>query len=121
MTIVFNVNIYTLVDYRGCDFLLGGKLMFIVLLRFSDNKDQASQHMAGHNAWLKRGFDDGVFLLAGKIEPGTGGAVVAQASSLSVLQDRVNEDPFVVEKVVSAEIIEVSPARVDDRLSFLMS
>lgn len=95
--------------------------MFIVLLRFSDNKDQASQHMDGHNAWLKRGFDDGVFLLAGKIEPGTGGAVVAQESSLSVLQARVNEDPFVVERVVLAEIIEVSPSRADDRLKFLVS
>ena len=37
--------------------------MFVVLLRFSDNKDQASEFMEGHNAWIKRGFDDGVFLL----------------------------------------------------------
>lgn len=35
--------------------------MFMVLLRFSDNKSQASQLMDGHNAWIARGFDDGVF------------------------------------------------------------
>lgn len=32
--------------------------MFIVLLKFSDNKEQAGQFMEGHNAWLKRGFDE---------------------------------------------------------------
>ena len=39
--------------------------MFIVLLRFSDNKGRASQFMEGHKEWIKRGFDDGVFLLVG--------------------------------------------------------
>ncbi len=26
--------------------------------------------MLGHNGWIKRGFDDGVFLLAGSLQPG---------------------------------------------------
>lgn len=29
--------------------------------------------MDGHKAWLKRGFDDGVFLLASSREPSLGG------------------------------------------------
>ena len=37
--------------------------MFIALLKFSDNKGKASQFMEGHKEWIKRGFDDGVFLL----------------------------------------------------------
>ena len=37
--------------------------MFIVLLKFSDNKDKASRFMEGHKEWIKLGFDDGVFLL----------------------------------------------------------
>ena len=32
--------------------------MFIVFLRFSDNKGNAGQFMEGHKEWLKRGFDD---------------------------------------------------------------
>lgn len=51
--------------------------MFIVLLKFSDNKSQASQFMEGHQQWIKRGFDDGVFLLAGSLQPNLGGGVVA--------------------------------------------
>ncbi len=94
--------------------------MLIVLLKFSDNKSQASQFMDGHNKWIKRGFDDGVFLLAGSLQPNLGGGIVAHNTSLSDLQNRVNDDPFIAENVVSAEIIEIAPAKVDDRLEFLL-
>ncbi len=94
--------------------------MFIVLLKFSDNKDQASQLMEGHKEWIKRGFDDGVFLLAGSLQPNLGGGIVSHNTSLSDLQSRVNDDPFVAENVVSAEILEITPAKADDRLKFLL-
>lgn len=94
--------------------------MFIVLLKFSGNKRQAGQFMDGHNEWIRRGFDDGVFLLAGGLQPDLGGGIVAHNTSLSELQGRVNGDPFVAENVVTAEILEITPARADERLSFLL-
>ena len=93
--------------------------MFIVLLKFSDDKGKAPEFMEGHNAWLKRGFDDGVFLLAGSLQPGLGGAIVARDTSLANLQNRVNDDPFVAEGVVNAEILEIAVAKADSRLDFL--
>lgn len=95
--------------------------MFIVQLRFAGNKSQAGQFMEGHKAWLQRGFDDGVFLLAGSLQPNLGGGIVAHNTSLEALQSRVNDDPFVAEGVVNAEIIEMTPARADERLSFLLA
>lgn len=95
--------------------------MFIVLLRFSANRERAGELMDGHNAWLKRGFDDGVFLLAGSLQPGPGGMVLAQAETRDALEARVGEDPFVAEDVVSAEIVEVAPAMADERLQFLVT
>ena len=95
--------------------------MFIVLLKFSNNREQAGEFMEGHNDWIRRGFEDGVFLLVGSLQPGLGGGIVAHSASLSELQNRVNEDPFVQENVVRAEILEISPAKADDRLSFLVS
>ncbi|MEQ8356081.1 MAG: hypothetical protein RH942_11135 [Kiloniellaceae bacterium] len=94
--------------------------MFVVVLKFSGNKSQAGNFMEGHKAWLKRGFDDGVFLLAGSLAPNLGGAIVAHNTSLPQLQHRVNGDPFVAEDVVSAEILEIAPARADERLAFLL-
>ena len=94
--------------------------MFIVLLKFSDNKANAGQFMEGHREWLKRGFDDGVFLLAGSLQPDLGGGIVAHNASLPDLQGRVDTDPFVVEGVVKAEILEITPAKADTRLNFLL-
>jgi len=93
--------------------------MFVVLLKFSGNKGQAGQFMDGHNEWIKRGFDDGVFLLAGGLQPSLGGGIMAHNTSLPDLQNRVNDDPFVAENVVSAEILEITPSKTDERLKFL--
>jgi len=94
--------------------------MFIVLLKFSDNKGQASQFMEDHKEWIKRGFNDGVFLLVGSLQPDMGGGIVAHNTSLSGLQSRVNDDPFVAENIVSAEILEITPSKADERLQFLL-
>lgn len=93
--------------------------MFVVLLRFSADKSQAARFMDAHNAWLRRGFDDGVFLLAGSLPPGAGGGILAHNTARAALERRVSEDPFVAEGVVRAEIIEIAPGRTDDRLGFL--
>ncbi len=94
--------------------------MFVVLLKFSDNKASAGQFMEGHNEWIKRGFDDGVFLLVGSLQPNLGGGIVAHNTSLSDLESRVNADPFVAEKVVKAEILEITPSKADGQLKFLL-
>ncbi len=75
--------------------------------------------MDGHKARIKRGFDDGVFLLVGSLEPGLGGGILAHNTSLAELQSRVDDDPFVTEEVVKAEIFELDPGKADERLQFL--
>jgi hypothetical protein len=49
-----------------------------------------------------------------------GGGILAHNISLPDLEARVNSDPFVAEKIVSAEILEITPAKADDRLNFLL-
>lgn len=93
--------------------------MFVVLLKFAANKGEAPQFMEGHKEWINRGFEDGVFLLVGNLQPGLGGGIIAHNTTLSALRDRVKLDPFIVENVVSAEIIEIAPTRTDQRLTFL--
>lgn len=94
--------------------------MFIILLKFGANKAAAPTHMDGHNKWLKKGFDDGVFLLAGSLQPGIGGGLLAQGADRAAVEAVVAADPFVAEGVVEPEILELSPAKADDRLAFLM-
>jgi len=76
--------------------------------------------MEGHREWIERGIEDGVFALVGSLQPNLGGVIVAHNMSLSNLQGRVNNDPFVAENIVTAEILEITPAKVDERLKFLL-
>ena len=32
--------------------------MYVVLLKFAENKSKASDYMQDHNAWIRRGLDD---------------------------------------------------------------
>lgn len=94
--------------------------MFIVVLRFSDNKSQANAYMDGHNQWIRKGFEDGVFIMVGSLQHGLGGAVIAHGIPREALERRIGEDPFVAENVVTAELLEIEPKKADERLNFLM-
>lgn len=93
--------------------------MFMVLLKFTGDRSRAGQLMEGHKRWIERGFADGVFSLVGSLQPNAGGAVMAHGVTLPELRARVEEDPFVAEKIVEAEILEITPSRTDERLAFL--
>jgi uncharacterized protein YciI len=99
---------------------IGETDMFVVLLKFSTNKANASQFMDGHNSWLKDGFAKGIFLLAGTIQPKQGGAILAHNATFEQIQTIIQEDPFVSEGVVIAEIIEISPSKVASQMDFLL-
>lgn len=93
--------------------------MFVIVLRYGDDRDKAQSLSEGHIAWLGRGFDSGNVLLAGMIEPRDGGVLFAHGLSRTEVEAYVAEDPFVANCIVTAEIIEVIPGRTDERLAFL--
>jgi len=95
--------------------------MFVIFLKFSENKNRAPDFIQEHQDWIKRGFDDDVFLVVGSLQPNMGGAIVAHNTSFEELQQRINNDPFVSEKIVTAEVAEISPNQADTRLDFLLS
>lgn len=94
--------------------------MFVVFLKFSANRSRAREWMAAHNAWLQRGFEEGVFAASGSLQEQQGGCVLAHGLDRARLEQRLGEDPFIVHDVVSAEIVEVAISRVEPRLAFLM-
>ena len=95
--------------------------MYVVLLKFAENKSLAGDFMQGHNAWIRQGLDDGVFLLVGSLQPSLGGAILAHGVSPADLQARIDADPFVVHGVVRTEILEIKPGKADPRLAFLLA
>lgn len=68
--------------------------MHIALLRFAKNKDQISTYMEAHNAWIKQGFDEGVFIMTGSIQPKQGGCVFAHNVSRDEFEERLKKRSF---------------------------
>jgi len=94
--------------------------MHIILLRFGENASSAPRLMADHNAWIGRGFADGVFQCVGSLEVG-GGFILASDTASDAIQRRVDEDPFVAEGVVTAEIHAVDVKHAVPALEYLAS
>ena len=95
--------------------------MFVILLKFSENKANAAEFMEGHKAWINQGLEDGVFLVVGSLQPQQGGAIIANNATSEQIESRVLEDPFVAEKVVTHEILEINPNMAAENLQFLLS
>ena len=95
--------------------------MYIVFLKFAENKASAPQFMEAHKSWIKQGLDENVFLLVGSIEPNAGGAILAHNASEEEIKARVDADPFVKEGIVSAEITKITPAKANESLKFLLT
>ena len=98
--------------------------MFVVFLKFSENKKLAAEYMDTHNQWVKRGVMTAFSLLVGSIQPdsfglASGGSIVVHNISLGDLHSKITQAPFVLENIVQAEIYEIDPKKVDDRLNFL--
>ncbi|WP_171207544.1 MULTISPECIES: YciI family protein [unclassified Ruegeria] len=93
--------------------------MYLILLRFSKNKHKAPEHVDAHKTWLKTGFEDGLFLLAGTLKE-VGGGVLAVSDDRDAVTTFVAQDPFVIHDVVTPEVLELDPSRADPRMQFLL-
>ncbi|OCW56492.1 YciI family protein [Hoeflea olei] len=93
--------------------------MFVTFLKFAENRAAAPAFMAAHNAWIAQGFEEGAFLCVGSLQPAAGGAILARAESRADHDARIAADPFVSERIVTAETWEVDPKRTVPALDFL--
>ncbi|GEO86081.1 MULTISPECIES: YciI family protein [Alphaproteobacteria] len=81
--------------------------MFILSLTYKKSNDEADRHMESHLAWVKQGYDGGMFLASGRKVPRTGGMILAKGER-SAIEAYVAADPFALHGVADYEIIEVA-------------
>lgn len=92
--------------------------MHIILLKFGENKASAPEYMADHKAWIAKGISDGIFHCVGSLDVG-GGFILAHGECDKEVHARLAADPFVVQGVVSAEILQVDVNHAGPELAFL--
>lgn len=91
--------------------------MYLINLSYHRPMDEVEALTEPHILWLKRYFDAGVFIAAGRKDPRTGGVIMAQDIDRSRLDTILAEDPFVA--VANYEVIKVNITLTSEALKAL--
>ena len=83
--------------------------MFLILLKYTRPLDEVEQHLDAHREYLRRRYADGSFLMSGRMEPRTGGVILAQANSREAAEAMLREDPFHAAGVAEYTLVEFHP------------
>jgi uncharacterized protein YciI len=77
----------------------------LLLLSYVRPPDQVDAQMAAHVAWLEAGFAQGVFVVAGRRSPRTGGVILARGRQPEA-EALAATDPFVTSGVAMVEVVQ---------------
>ena len=80
--------------------------MFIISLTYVVELDAVDQFLPGHNQFLQKNYNSGMFICSGPKIPRTGGIIVCRAESLESVERLIEEDPFKINGVARYEITE---------------
>jgi uncharacterized protein YciI len=83
--------------------------MFIINLTYIIPLQEVEPFMDEHIAFITAQYDEGYFLMSGRKNPRTGGVILAKASSLEEIKQIMDQDPFIINKVASYDIIDFQP------------
>ncbi|WP_277967815.1 YciI family protein [Sphingomonas echinoides] len=77
----------------------------LILLDYGASIEAVDAQLKHHVAWLEKGFAEGVFLIAGRQDPRTGGVIVARGRKAEA-EALAATDPFVTSGVATARVIQ---------------
>ncbi|MDA7423443.1 YciI family protein [Thalassococcus lentus] len=83
-----------------------GQSLFAVDIHYDWPFDRIEPLIDDHMVFIKQGFDDGTFLVAGPKVPRNGGMILASAPSREALEQRMAQDPFCTAGAVTVTITE---------------
>lgn len=81
--------------------------MLILSLTYIAPLEEADRQMEAHMAWVRQGYDDGIFVASGRKMPRTGGVILARGERAAI-EALCAADPFVVHGIAEYDIIETA-------------
>ena len=80
--------------------------MFIVTLTYLKPVDEIDALMHDHVEWLRKGYDEGLFIASGRRIPRTGGVILARSGDEQALRDNLARDPFAIHGAARFDVVE---------------
>ena len=81
--------------------------MFILSLTYITSPEDAEKHMDAHIAWVRAGYDQGLFIASGRKIPRTGGVILSRGER-AALEAMCAADPFTIHGIAEYEITEMA-------------
>ncbi|SFV01385.1 YciI family protein [Pseudoduganella namucuonensis] len=91
--------------------------MFIIALTYLKPAEEIDALLAAHREYLREQYDNGMFLMSGRMVPRTGGVIIATADSRADIEAVIELDPFNEAGAASYAITEFVPTMTADILS----
>jgi uncharacterized protein YciI len=92
--------------------------MFLLSLTYKVPNDEVDRHLDAHKAWLKEGYEAGLFLASGRKVPRTGGMIFARGPRAQI-DAMARRDPFHVNGVADYFISEIDINMAAEALEIL--
>jgi uncharacterized protein YciI len=87
-------------------------MIYTVFLTYTRPPAEAAVHLDAHKAWLAAHVRAGRILLAGPLDPPTGGLILAACADRAALDALMARDPFIAHGVAAYEAHACAPALV---------
>ncbi|TCD11238.1 GTP cyclohydrolase [Pedobacter frigidisoli] len=94
--------------------------MFIVDLKYIVPLEELDEHMSAHVKFLKKYYDQNVFVASGRKVPRTGGIILALAKNEDELKNILMEDPFYKHRLADFSITQFLTSQYHPDLEALL-
>lgn len=91
-----------------------------ILIDYGPSIEAVDAQLKDHVAWLEKGFAEGVFLVAGRQDPRTGGVIVASGRKAEA-EALAATDPFITSGVATARVIQFNASFAAPEIAALLA
>jgi uncharacterized protein YciI len=91
--------------------------MFIIALTYLKPAEEIDALLGAHREYLREQYDNGTFLMSGRMVPRTGGIILAMADSRADIEAVIELDPFNEAGAASYTITEFVPTMAAEVLA----
>lgn len=84
---------------------------FVIEITYKRPYEEIAPVVPEHRAFLQQGYDQGLLLMSGPMNPRTGGIVIARADALENLQAFFSRDPYAQRGFADYRFIEFEPVK----------
>ena len=92
----------------------------VVTLTYVASLEEVDAQMKAHVAWLEKGVDEGVLLIAGRQVPRVGGVIMFRGHRAEV-EALAATDPFVTSGVATAAVTEIAASFAPQEIARLLA